>query len=60
LLGVPTPTCDAVVRMGEILMDKDYSAKGLRTVESLGLAGLDHRGLKDYLETGELSATHIG
>ena len=58
LLGVPTPTCEAVVKMGEVLMEEAYSSKGLRTVESLELSGLDHRGLKDYLETGELSVTH--
>jgi opine dehydrogenase len=57
LLGVPTPTSEVVVKMGEVLMDKDYSAKGLRTVEALGLAGLTPEGLKDYLETVELAAT---
>jgi len=53
-LNVPTPTCEAVIRMGEILMDKDYSAKGLRTVESLGIAGLTLKQLHAYLETGEM------
>jgi opine dehydrogenase len=57
LLGVPTPTSEVIVKMGEVLRDEDYSAKGLRTVEALGLAGLNPAGLKDYLETGELAAT---
>ena len=57
LLGVPTPTSEVIVKMGEVLRDEDYYAKGLRTVEALGLAGLNPEGLKDYLETGELAAT---
>jgi len=44
--------------MGEVLRGEDYFAKGLRTVETLGLAGLDPQGLKAYLETGRLSTTH--
>jgi len=53
MLKVPTPACEAVIRMGEILMDKDYSSKGLRTAESLGIAGLKLEELHAYLETGE-------
>jgi opine dehydrogenase len=52
LLGVPTPGCEAVVRMGEILSGKDYFARGLRTVGALGLDGLDLDGLKSFLHTG--------
>ena len=54
MLNVPTPACEAVIRMGEILMDKDYSVKGLRTAESLGIAGLTLKELHVYLETGEM------
>lgn len=54
LLGVPTPTCEAVVKMGEALTGIDYSAIGARTVESLGIDGLDLNGLKTFLETGEM------
>jgi len=54
MLKVPTPACEAVIRMGEILMDKDYSVKGLRTAESLGIAGLTLKELHVYLETGEM------
>jgi len=53
LLGVPTPACEAMVRIGEVLSGKDYFARGLRTVEALGLAGLDVNGLKSFLQTGE-------
>lgn len=59
LLNVPTPTCDVIVKMGEILLDKNYSAKTLRTVEALALAGLDLQELKNYLETGELHLPRV-
>ena len=55
LLGVPTPTCEVIVKMGGVLMGADYFAMGLRTVETLGLANLAVQQVKDYLETGELS-----
>jgi opine dehydrogenase len=53
MLNVPTPTCEAIVKMGGVLMDEDYFKKGLRTIESLGLAGVTLHELKKYLETGE-------
>lgn len=55
MLDIPTPTCEAVVKMGGVLMDEDYFKKGMRTVESLGLAGRTPKELKKYLETGEWS-----
>jgi opine dehydrogenase len=60
MLAVPTPTCEAVVKMGGILMGDDYFQKGLRTVESLGLAGLTPPELKQFLETGERPQTPSG
>jgi hypothetical protein len=42
-----------MVRIGEVLSGKDYFARGLRTVEALGLAGLDVNGLRSFLQTGE-------
>jgi len=54
LLDVPTPTCRGVVHMGEIISGIDYFANGMRTLESLGLAGLSLEGLKSFLETGEM------
>lgn len=53
-VGVPTPTCEVIVRMGEILSGIDYFAQGIRTIEALGLAALDLEGLKSFLETGEI------
>lgn len=55
LLGVPTPTCETIVRLGGILMDEDYFRKGLRTLASLGIAGRTPAELKRYLETGAWS-----
>jgi opine dehydrogenase len=52
LLGVPTPTCELIVRLGENLTGMDYFAKGVRTVEALGLAGMQLDQIKSYLETG--------
>jgi hypothetical protein len=51
-LGVPTPTCELIVHMGEILSGKDYFGQSLRTVETLGLNGLDLDGLKSFLHKG--------
>jgi opine dehydrogenase len=53
MLGVPTPTCEAIVKIGGVLMDEDYFAKGLRTIDTLGLTNLTIPKLKKYLETGE-------
>ena len=55
MLGVPTPTCEAIVTMGGVLMNEDYFQKGMKTVETLGLAGVPPQELKKYLETGEWS-----
>jgi opine dehydrogenase len=55
MLDIPTPTCEAIVKMGGVLMDEDYFKKGMRTVESLGLAGGTLKELKKFLETGEWS-----
>ncbi|UCF90527.1 MAG: NAD/NADP octopine/nopaline dehydrogenase family protein [Desulfobacterales bacterium] len=53
-LKIPTPTCQAVVSMGEALSGINYFAEGKRTMESLGLYGLRVEELKTYLETGEM------
>lgn len=55
LIGVPTPTCETVVKMGAVLAGVDYFAKGLRTAESLGLDGLDLEGIKQFVRTGKRS-----
>ena len=54
MLGVPTPTCRGVVYVGEIISGIDYFAKGMRTLESLGLADLHLEELKSFLKTGEM------
>jgi opine dehydrogenase len=53
LIGTPTPTCEIVARMGAVLAEVDYFAKRLRTVESLGLDGLDREEIKQFVLTGK-------
>jgi len=55
LLGVPTPITDAINWLASIARDVDYWAIG-RTVQRLGLVGLDRRTLPDYLDTGAYPA----
>ena len=54
LLGVPTPTCEAIVRMGSVISGIDYLTAGRRTLKRLGLDGLSVNELKSYLEGGTL------
>jgi opine dehydrogenase len=54
LLGVPTPTCRAIVQMGSVITGIDYFAQAPRTLKALGLDGLTVAELKSYLHTGEL------
>lgn len=51
-LGVPTPACRAMVDLACVLYERDFWAEG-RTVENLGLAGLDREGLLHFVTTGE-------
>ena len=51
LLGVPTPINDALNWLASIARGVDYWAVG-RTVERLGLAGLDRKTLPVFLQTG--------
>lgn len=39
-LGVPTPTMDAVIQLGSVVLGRDFRAEGARTLAGLGLAGL--------------------
>lgn len=48
MLGVPTPVTDMVIDLGSMLHDTDYRAVG-RTVESLGLAGLTLRQIRQLV-----------
>jgi len=52
LLGVPTPICDGIINILSAVKQVDYWMDG-RTVESLGIGGLDRHQLMHYLETGE-------
>lgn len=52
LLGVPTPINDAINTLASITRGVDYWVIG-RTVDRLGLSGLDRKSLPRYLETGK-------
>jgi len=39
-VGVPTPVMEAVITVASQVMDRDYRGEAMRTMESLGLAGL--------------------
>jgi len=49
--GEPTPTCRAVVDLGNAALGENFWRTG-RTAANLGLAGLDSSTLRVYLETG--------
>jgi opine dehydrogenase len=53
LLGVATPTCETIVRVGEALSGKNYMTAGKRTAKALGIAGMDKQMLGTYLQTGK-------
>ena len=53
-LKIPTPTCQAIVGMGEAISGINYSTEGKRTLASLGLKELSVEELKTYLETGDI------
>jgi opine dehydrogenase len=48
MLGVATPVTDMIIDLGSMLHDTDYRAGG-RTVESLGLAGLTVRQIRQMV-----------
>ena len=48
MLGVATPVTDMIIDLGSMLHDTDYRAAG-RTVESLGLAGLTLRQIRQMV-----------
>jgi opine dehydrogenase len=51
LLGVPTPTHDAVIQLASIINRTDYWKTG-RGIKQLGLSKLDKNGLKKFLLEG--------
>lgn len=52
MIGVPTPVYDSINTIMSVVEQKDFVAMG-RTVDKLGIAGLDREQLMHYLETGE-------
>jgi opine dehydrogenase len=50
-LGVPVPTMSAIIHLANILANRDFISEG-RTVERLGLAGLDVRQIRKLVEEG--------
>ncbi len=51
LLGIPTPTHDAVIQLASVINRTDYWRTG-RGVKDLGLSKFDKQGLKKYLQEG--------
>jgi opine dehydrogenase len=51
-LGAPTPLIDMTISLGSIMLGRDFRAEG-RTVESLGLAGLDVRAIRRLVESDD-------
>jgi opine dehydrogenase len=51
LLGVPTPTHDAVIQLASVINRTDYWKTG-RGIKQLGLSRLDKKGLKRFLLEG--------
>lgn len=52
MLGVPVDRMETMIRLGELLLNEDFTAKG-RTLENLGLAGMNADQLIKFAETGE-------
>jgi opine dehydrogenase len=51
LIGVATPTHDAVIQLASVINRTNYSKTG-RGVKDLGLSKLDKKGLKKFLLEG--------
>ena len=52
LVGVPTPTMDAIILLASTLHEVDYRSTG-RTTESLGLAGMSLKQIRRFILDGE-------
>jgi opine dehydrogenase len=50
-VGVETPVMDALIALGAVIMGKDCWKEG-RNLDKLGLAGMDWKQIKSYLENG--------
>jgi opine dehydrogenase len=54
-IGVATPTIDAVIHLISTLHQKDYVARGERSLEKFGLSGFSADALNEFFEKGSLS-----
>jgi opine dehydrogenase len=54
-VGVDTPVIDGLIAITGAMLGRDFRADG-RTLESLGLGGLDAAGLRAFSETGRFPA----
>jgi opine dehydrogenase len=52
LVGVPTPTHDAIIQLASVINRTDYRKNG-RGMKQLGLSKLDKKGLKKFLLEGK-------
>ena len=52
VLGVPTPTTDAIIQLAQVVAGVDYRREGL-ALEQIGIAGLTKEQMIRYLNTGE-------
>lgn len=53
MLGVETPTINAIIHLASIMREEEYWAKG-RTVEKLGIKGMSIREIRLLAVTGEI------
>ena len=51
MIGIPTPTIDAIIHLASVINGKDYRREG-RTVESLGIGGMGVDELNHFLQEG--------
>ena len=51
MLGIDVSRMNAIVKLGELLLKKDFTSMG-RTVENLGLSGMTLEEIMNYIETG--------
>jgi len=51
LVGVPTPTIDALITLGSVINETDYRGEG-RTVETLGLVGMTLEEITRFVNEG--------